>query len=117
MEANQLNRNRIRIIRRSISVGACILLLATLALAHGGLEHVTGTVAAISDTSITVKTAAGKAVEVAFDAKTTFSKSDQPLQKAAIKVGDRVVIHAEKSGDKLTAHTVEIGAGAKTAKH
>jgi hypothetical protein len=46
------------------------------------------------------------------DAKTTFAKSNQPIQKTDIKVGDRVVIHAEKSGEKLTAHTVEIGAAA-----
>jgi Domain of unknown function (DUF5666) len=119
MEANQLNTHRTRIIRRSIAATACLLLFGALAIAHGGLEHVTGTVAAVSDSSITVKTTAGKSVEVAFDAKTTFSKSDQPIEKSTIKVGDRVVIHAEKSGTKLIAHTVEMGVAgaAKAAKH
>ncbi len=78
-----------------------------------------GTVTKVSDTSVTVKTTAGKMVEVEFDAKTTFSKNDQAMQKTDIKVGDRVVIHAAKSGAKLVAHTVEIGtaAAAKAAKH
>jgi len=119
MEANPLNTNRTHIIKRAVLAAACLLLLATLAVAHGGREHVMGTVTAISNTSVTVKTAAGKSVEVAFDAKTTFSKSDQPIDKGAIKVGDRVVIHAEKSGTKLIAHTVETGTAgaAKTDKH
>jgi len=28
-----------------------------------------------------------------------------------LKVGDRVVIHAKKNGEKLEAHTVRFGAG------
>jgi hypothetical protein len=92
-------------------------LFAALAIAHGGLEHVTGTVAKISDTSVTVKTTAGKMVEVAFDAKTTFTKNDQPMDKAAIKVGDRVVVHAAEVKEKLVAQTVQIGAAAKAPSH
>jgi len=34
-----------------------------------------------------------------------------------LKVGDRVVIHAEKSGDKLVAHTVRFGAKKAMAAH
>jgi hypothetical protein len=87
-----------------------LALLPTIALAHGGEEHVTGTVTKISDTSVTVKTTAGKAVEVGFDAKTTYSRAKQPIQKADIKIGDRIVIHAVEVNEKLVAHTVEIGA-------
>jgi hypothetical protein len=112
MEANHMNRRRITINSRGIFLTICLSLLTTLAIAHGGLEHVMGTVVKASDTSITVKTTAGKLVEVGMDAKTTLAKSNQPIQKTDIKVGDRVVIHAEKSGEKLTAHTVEIGAAA-----
>jgi hypothetical protein len=87
-----------------------LALLPTIALAHGGEEHVTGTVTKISDTSVTVKTTAGKAVEVGFDAKTTYARAKQPIQKADIKIGDRIVIHAVEVNEKLVAHTVEIGA-------
>jgi hypothetical protein len=90
-------------------------LFAALAMAHGGLEHVMGTIAKISDVSVTVTTSGGKPVEVMFDAKTTYSHGGHAIQKADLKVGDRVVIHAEKSGDKLIAHTVEIGAATSKA--
>jgi uncharacterized protein DUF5666 len=108
------------IIRRTIVTATiCVALIAQAAIAHGGLEHVMGTVVSISDTSITVKTTAGKSVDVALDAKTTFAKNDQAVKLDGIKVGDRVVIHAEKSGTKLIAHTVEVGSAsaAKPAAH
>jgi hypothetical protein len=63
---------------------------------------------------------AGKTVEVGFDAKTTYTRAKQPIQKTDVKVGDRVVIHAMEMNEKLVAHTVEIGVatGAKqAAKH
>jgi hypothetical protein len=110
MEASHMNRRRIIITSRYIFAILALSLLATLAIAHGGLEHVMGTVVKATDTSITVKTTAGKMIEVNLDSKTTFAKNSQAIQKTDVKVGDRVVIHAEKSGDKFTAHTVEIGA-------
>jgi hypothetical protein len=87
-------------------------LTAALALAHGGLEHVMGTVTQVSDGSVTVKTTAGKTVAVTVDAKTTYTRASKPIQKSDLKVGDRVVIHAEEEGKTLTAKTVEAGASA-----
>src|ERR1700693_3800787 len=84
-----------------------LALLPTIATAHGGEEHVTGTVTKMSDTSVTVKTTAGKAVEVTFNAKTTYARGKQPIQKTDIRVGDRIVIHAAEVNEKLVAHTVE----------
>ena len=93
-----------------------LALLPTIATAHGGEEHVTGTVTKISDTSVTVKTTAGKTVEVGFDAKmTTYERAKKPIQKTDIKVGDKIVVHAMEVDEKLVAHSVEIGA-ATTAK-
>ena len=86
-----------------------LALLPTIATAHGGEEHVTGTVTKISATSVTVKTTAGKTVDVGFDAKTTYARAKQPIEKTDIKVGDRVVIHAMEMNEKLVAHTVEMG--------
>jgi len=97
-----------------------LALVPMIATAHGGEEHVTGTVTKISDTSVTVKTTAGKTVTVGFDAKmTTYERAKQPIQKTEIKVGDRVVIHAMEVDEKLVAHSVEIGAATakQTAKH
>jgi hypothetical protein len=94
----------------------CLALAPAIALAHGGLEHVMGTVAKVSATSLTVTTTAGKSVVVNCDAKTTFSRAAKPIQKADVQVGDRVAIHAQEieEGKTYLGRTVEIGA-AKTS--
>ena len=97
-----------------------LALLPAIATAHGGEEHVTGSVTKISDTSVTVKTTAGKTVEIGFDAKTTYARGKESIQKTDIKIGDKIVIHAGEVNEKLVAHTVEIGAATaakQTAKH
>ena len=119
METNHMNTHSMNTIRLKIQVALLAILslalLPAIATAHGGEEHVTGTVTKISDASVTVKTTAGKIVEVGFDAKmTTYARAKQPIQKTDIKVGDRIVIHAMEVNEKLVAHSVEIGA---TAKH
>jgi hypothetical protein len=43
----------------STSALICVLLLSTLAFAHGGMEHVLGTVTAVTDHSLSVKTREG----------------------------------------------------------
>ena len=94
-----------------------LALLPTIVSAHGGEEHVIGTVTKVSDTSVTVKTTAGKIVEVGFDAKTTtYTRAKLPTQKSDVKVGDRIVIHAVEVNEKLVAHTVELGAVTAAAK-
>jgi len=105
----------------TITITNILLLIAlvfapAIAFAHGGLEHVRGTIAKVSDQSITVTTTAGKTVEVLLDAQTTYAKADKPIQKTDLKIGDRVVIHAAEKGSTLTAHTVEVGAAAATKK-
>ena len=115
MNTHSMNTTRLKIQVALLAV-LSLALLPTIAVAHGGKEHVTGTVTKISDASVTVKTTAGKTVEVAFDAKmTTYERAKKPIQKTDIKVGDRVVIHAMEVNEKLVAHSVEIGA-AKVAQ-
>lgn len=105
-------------LRSQIALAAILAfaLLPAIVFAHGGEEHVIGTVTKVSAVSVTVKTTAGKTVEVGFDAKTTYSRANQTIQKTDIKVGDRVVIHANEVNEKLVAHTVEIGATTAAAK-
>jgi hypothetical protein len=109
-----MQKSRVPISRRKIQTAllaiVSLALLPAVVSAHGGEEHVTGTVVKISDSSVTVKTTEGKSVDVAFDAKTTFARSKAVIAKTDIKVGDRVVIHAVEVNGKLIAHTVEIGA-------
>jgi hypothetical protein len=90
---------------------ACISLMSVAALAHGGEEHVIGTVAKVAQDSITVKTAAGKMVTVAVAPATKFMKAKAPSKLADLNVGDRVVIHAkEPTEGNLVADTVEFAA-------
>src|ERR1700686_1055579 len=114
METQHMNRHNTNTTKLKVHIAivaiVSLALLSTIAAAHGGEEHVTGTVTKISDTSVTVKTTAGKTVEIGFDAKmTTYERAKQPIQKTDIKVGDRVVIHAMEMNEKLVAHTVEVG--------
>jgi hypothetical protein len=89
-----------------------VALVPAIASAHGGEEHVIGTVMKISDTAVSVKTTAGKTVNVGFDAKTICTRGEQAIRKTDLKIGDRVVIHAEEVNEKLVAHTIEAGANA-----
>ncbi|HLH41539.1 MAG TPA: hypothetical protein VKV74_01040 [Bryobacteraceae bacterium] len=84
-------------------------LAAAMVLAHGGLQHVMGTVTLVGGASVTVRTTAGKTVQVAVDAKTTYSRASKAVQKSDVKVGDRVVIHAEQHDKALLGKTVELG--------
>jgi len=92
---------------RLLILMACISLIAVAALAHGGEEHVIGTVARVSQDSITVDTTS-KMVTVAVVPETKFIRSKAAAKFADLNIGDRVVIHAkEPTEGKLVADTVE----------
>ncbi len=88
-----------------------LVLMVSSAYAHNGMEHVMGTVASITDNSITVTTTDGKTQTVTATADTKYSKMDAAIALKDIKVGDHVVIHATKKNDKLIAATVQVGMG------
>lgn len=85
------------------------LLVGATAWAHGGMQHVMGTVKAVGNQSITVTTTQGKEVTVAIDDKTVFTKGDQPAAAKDVQAGEKVVVHAKKSGSGLIAETVKTG--------
>lgn len=95
----------------------CTLLLGTLAFAHGGMEHVLGTVTAITSHSLSVKTRDGAARTVEFDGETKFLKGDAPATIKDVQVGSRVAIHAHKNDNALHAAEVRIGAAATQSQH
>jgi len=85
-----------------------ISLVATAALAHGGEEHIVGTVTKVGQDSITVKTTANKAVTVGVVPATTFTMGKMAMKIDDLKVGNRVVIHAKEPKEgTLVADTVE----------
>ena len=94
----------------------CTLFLSSLTFAHGNMEHVMGTVTAISDHSVSVKTNDGASTTVEFDGETKFVKGDATVTAKDLVVGSRVVIHAHKRDNSLHAAEIKIGAKAAPGK-
>ena len=104
-----------RSIRALIAIAALTIGSAT-AFAHNGIEHVMGTVTAVTDASIAVDTVKHTAVTVMVVPSTTFSHKGAKASLKDIKVGDRVVINAKEGADKkLQGISVKWGASSKAA--
>src|SRR5215510_5289535 len=105
--------------RRIHSVIATLTLIlgSAIAFAHNGVEHVMGTVTAMTESSITVDTVKHTSVTVAIDPTTKFTRGDAHVSRKDLKVGDRVAIDAKESADKkLVGVTVKLGSMA-SANH
>lgn len=103
---------------RALALGLALIMTAAVTFAHGGFEHVMGTVSKISAQSVTVTTAPNKTVDVAINGKTTYTRGTAKVAAADLKVGDRVVIDATGEAPALVAASVKIGgAGAAVAAH
>ena len=115
----QSNITIIKNLNRALIAGvmvAVFVFAAAPVFAHGGFDHVMGTVVQVSNNVLTVKTAKGN-VDVKLDDKTEFTKNDQKAQLTDLTPGARVVVDIpEGSKDKL-AHSVKIGAASKAATH
>src|SRR5215217_3017881 len=99
--------------------------LATLAiagglLAHGGTEHLPGTVKSIAADSMTIETTKHETLTIGLSAKTVAMKGKAKGDLKDLKAGDRVVVHAGKDkAGKYQAEEVDYGvapAGKSTAK-
>src|SRR5713226_7663023 len=98
--------------RRMHSVIAVLTLIlgAAIVYAHNGVEHIMGTVTALTDSSITVDTLKHTSITVLIDPTTKFSKNDAQASRKDVKVGDRVAIEAKENGaKKLVGVTVKVG--------
>src|SRR5260370_32748731 len=89
---------------------------STIAYAHGGYEHVMGTVQNVGANVISIKQTNGHTVHVGLDTNTAYMRGAEILHKSDVKTGDRVVIEASKHDSYLVAHDVKLGAAAKKAK-
>jgi cell division protein FtsL len=100
--------------KRATAVLTLLFALSLIAFAHGKEKHVMGSVTNISENSITVETTAKKSVTVEVNDKTKFEKSGSPATIKDLKVGDKVVVHADVSDNKLVANEIHFGAKAKS---
>lgn len=100
--------------RFTVCLAMMAALVAPAALwAHAGHAHkVLGTVAAVTDAQLDVKTTDGKTVALTLDAKTVYRQGKVRTDAKMLKLGERVVIEAEQAeGAKLmTAKTVTMAA-------
>ena len=86
-----------------------LLACAAQVFAHGGFDHVTGTVVKLENNVLTVKTAKGDAT-VTLDAKTEITRNDHPAQAVDLKPGVRVVVDIPEDSKTKVAHSIKIGA-------
>ena len=100
----------------SILAILALMLGSAIAFAHNGVEHVMGTVTAVTDTSITVDTVKHTSVTVLIDSATTFSNNDAQASRNDLKVGLRVVINAKPNAEKQLVG-VSVKWGATSAAH
>ena len=82
------------------SLVVSMIVLGTVASAHGNNDHVRGVVAEISAASITVQVAGQPAKKLSLTSKTTYEKSGRPVQLADLKIGDRVVVDVPKGSSE-----------------
>jgi tRNA A58 N-methylase Trm61 len=93
---------------RSLTIIISLICLAAALLAHGGFDHVIGTVVKAENNVLTVKTAKGN-VDVKLDANTEISQGDHKAAIADLKPGARVVVDIPEGSKDKVAHSVKIG--------
>jgi hypothetical protein len=95
--------------RRTITISFLIFCaFAVQAFAHGGFQHVIGTIEKIDHDTVTVKTAKS-AVDVKLTDKTEITSNDQKFAQADLKPGMRVVIDVPEGSKTMTAHSMKVG--------
>ena len=71
---------------------ASVAIVSSVVFAHGGNEHIRGTVTQISAQAMTVETTAKKTATLTLTDKTAFERGGKHAALADLKVGDRVVV-------------------------
>jgi len=100
---------------RHLLLAFALLLFSSPAWAHGSGQHVLGTVTAIDDSHIEVKTQKGAMVSVKVTKQTRFKEKGNPASRELPVIGDRVVIEATKEAKTLTATEVNYSSAKKAA--
>jgi hypothetical protein len=85
-----------------------VSLLGRLVRAHEGHEHVMGTVSAVDQSHVEVKSKDGKTTSVLLTGDTKYLKGTAPATAADLKVGIHVVIHVTPKGDTFEATEVRL---------
>jgi hypothetical protein len=105
----------IRIPFRGAALWIAVFVLTLRAVvAHGGFDHVLGTIAKLENDTLTVKTAKGD-VDVKLNDKTEITKGNQQAGAADLKPGTRVVVDVME-GTKMV-HSVKLSVAGPAETH
>jgi hypothetical protein len=103
-------------LRASLWLSLALLALAVQLTAHGGFEHVIGTVVKVENNVLTVKTSKGH-VDVRLGEKTEITKNGQKAESADLKPGTRVVVDVPEGSKDKVAHSVKVGVSGASDTH
>ena len=94
------------------------LVALPVAFAHDGHIHtVMGTVTAVDQKHVEIKTPSGEVLSIALNEKTTFVRAKKKIDPAELKIGKRVVIGIGNGEDPLIAGEIQIGAPPAAPAH
>jgi hypothetical protein len=82
---------------------------SAIAFAHNGVEHVMGTVIAVTDNSITVDTTQLKSVTVMVEAATTFTNKNAKASPKDLKVGAKLKYEDARRSQNVKSRRVISG--------
>jgi hypothetical protein len=86
-------------------------LFAGSMLAHGGNEHIMGTVSAINGDHVTIRTQDGKSEMVMLSKTTKYFTGSKASRQADMKVGSRVVVDAKMDPKMKMYSALEVKIG------
>lgn len=92
--------------RTAIILSLLLTVVGSTAWAHGTGQHVLGTVTAVRNGHLEVKTPKGETISVELTDETRYRQKGD-LAKSQPQVGDRVVIDITKNGESLVAIEVQ----------
>jgi hypothetical protein len=95
--------------RRALLAALAVLAVPVTLRAHGGHDHVMGTVTAVSAETLEVEDKAGKRVVVHLTAQTKYLRGKEAAAAADVKEGPRVVVDTRKDGARTVAVEVKLG--------
>jgi hypothetical protein len=89
------------------------VLVGPPALAHEQGGRAIGVVRSVTPERIVVKASDGHEVPCVVTSKTRFVRDASPVKLEDVEVGQRVVVHGKRSGDRIEAAEVKLGSKPK----
>ncbi|MCA9470547.1 MAG: hypothetical protein MRJ96_10195 [Nitrospirales bacterium] len=90
----------------SILILTLLILTPCILWAHGGHEHVLGTVTESTADHIVVTTPKGESVSILIGSETSFQQNGVETKDSRPQVGDRLVAEVRKDGGKFLAEDI-----------